>query len=385
MTPILETVFSLIFVFLVFSLITSWIVEYLATRFQKRAKMLRQFIIAALDDKFNKNWGLMLYGHPLIEVLHREVKLSKGFKGLFHNNKLNIKRRLPAYIPSEQFAVALIDLVIQHNRESKFIREASTGRYILEEENATGKNFSDFLDGINKMKESEVKITLASLARNINGKDSTALNQLTAVIAQWYDNGMERLNGWYKRNIRTWLFGVGSIVAVCFNVDTIKVVGRLYSDPQLRTAVSQAADRFLKEHEQLPSGSGVGDVRALSRKIDSLKSLLDPLNLPIGWKLPEDLVSKRDSAVERDSTGQVIIGPKKPANFFKTSWAKMRAIMKMLGDNTSPQAILGWLLTALALSCGAPFWFDALKKISNVRSVGLRPAPNSQNNNTDKK
>jgi hypothetical protein len=83
LTPILETIFSLIFVFLVFSLITSWIVEFLAMRYQKRAKMLRQFVLDALDDKFNRNWGVLLYGHPMIDVLHREIKLPKGFTVFF--------------------------------------------------------------------------------------------------------------------------------------------------------------------------------------------------------------------------------------------------------------------------------------------------------------
>ena len=32
--------------------------------------------------------------------------------------------------------------------------------------------------------------------------------------------------------------------------------------------------------------------------------------------------------------------------------------------------ILGWLLTALAISLGAPFWFDILKKIVTIRSSG---------------
>lgn len=32
--------------------------------------------------------------------------------------------------------------------------------------------------------------------------------------------------------------------------------------------------------------------------------------------------------------------------------------------------LIGWLLSALALSLGAPFWFDALKRISEIRYTG---------------
>lgn len=36
-------------------------------------------------------------------------------------------------------------------------------------------------------------------------------------------------------------------------------------------------------------------------------------------------------------------------------------------------AVLGWLLTAVALSFGAPFWFQLLNQFVNMRSGGLRP------------
>jgi hypothetical protein len=36
-------------------------------------------------------------------------------------------------------------------------------------------------------------------------------------------------------------------------------------------------------------------------------------------------------------------------------------------------AILGWLITALAVSLGAPFWFDTLDTILNIRGAGPKP------------
>jgi hypothetical protein len=36
--------------------------------------------------------------------------------------------------------------------------------------------------------------------------------------------------------------------------------------------------------------------------------------------------------------------------------------------------ILGWILTAAALSLGAPFWFDLLNKFINLRGAGEKPA-----------
>jgi hypothetical protein len=36
-------------------------------------------------------------------------------------------------------------------------------------------------------------------------------------------------------------------------------------------------------------------------------------------------------------------------------------------------ALVGWALIALAVSQGAPFWFDLLNKLVNLRSTGQRP------------
>jgi hypothetical protein len=148
MTPILETIISLVFIFLVFSLITSWIVEFLAMRFQKRAQMLGQFVVDSLNDPFNKNWGLLVYAHPLIEVLHNDIRLPKGFAALFYNTRLDITRRLPAYIQSDQFATALIDIVIQHNRVTKFRKDPVTQKQGLVSALITDKTFNDFLKAL---------------------------------------------------------------------------------------------------------------------------------------------------------------------------------------------------------------------------------------------
>ena len=38
-------------------------------------------------------------------------------------------------------------------------------------------------------------------------------------------------------------------------------------------------------------------------------------------------------------------------------------------------AVGGWLLTLLAISLGAPFWFDALSRFSRLRSSGKPETP----------
>jgi len=37
--------------------------------------------------------------------------------------------------------------------------------------------------------------------------------------------------------------------------------------------------------------------------------------------------------------------------------------------------LIGWLISGLAVALGAPFWFDLLNKLVNLRGTGPRPAP----------
>ena len=37
--------------------------------------------------------------------------------------------------------------------------------------------------------------------------------------------------------------------------------------------------------------------------------------------------------------------------------------------------VLGWIATGLAVSLGAPFWFDTLQKLFSFRGSGPKPAP----------
>ena len=36
-------------------------------------------------------------------------------------------------------------------------------------------------------------------------------------------------------------------------------------------------------------------------------------------------------------------------------------------------SIFGWIITAFAITLGAPFWFDMLKKVIRIRGSGVKP------------
>ncbi|HEY4266391.1 MAG TPA: hypothetical protein VGM72_13820 [Micropepsaceae bacterium] len=133
-------------------------------------------------------------------------------------------------------------------------------------------------------------------------------------IATWFDSSMSRLSGLYKRWMQICSFAVGLGVAVVLNVDALHVAQALWVQPAI-------IQKFAPKE-------GINTQEAL----DALYNA----NLPIGWS--------QQTA--------------------RASFASPLAIASLMG---------GWLITAFATLFGAPFWFDALQKITNLRGAGPKP------------
>ena len=136
---------------------------------------------------------------------------------------------------------------------------------------------------------------------------------------------MERVSGWYRRLTQAMLLGLGVLLAVGLNVNAVTVAQRLWTDAPLRAAVVEQVQRA----ERLPAGREETVEDALRSVESGLKSL-GALSLPIGWT---------DEA--------------RPSTWYG--------------------AVAGWILTAIAIAMGAPFWFDLLGRVARLRSTGVRP------------
>lgn len=60
-----------------------------------------------------------------------------------------------------------------------------------------------------------------------------------------------------------------------------------------------------------------------------------------------------------------------------SSWDNIDRNVKIQGG--WPRVLFGWLITAIALSMGAPFWFDLLGRIMNVRNAAKSPDSTTSN------
>ncbi len=177
---------------------------------------------------------------------------------------------------------------------------------------------------------------LAQRAEKGGGDSQEQLQRFQQEIEIWFDRSMERASGVYKRNARGVAILLGTAIAIGANADTINIINRLSKDSILRSTVSLYAQQLVSKNP----ATKLDNLPSVTKVQNEVGLLLDNLAVPFGWSEP--------NRVEIDSQGN-ILWPAFVRKFF------------------------GWVLSGLAISMGAVFWFDVLSKIINIRNAGKKP------------
>jgi len=284
---ILDVAISIIFIYLFLSLIGSALNEWISGILKLRSRNLEKGIRNMLNDPDGSGDTKGFYNHPLITAL------TNG-------------NRKPSYIPPRIFALALLDMVVPADPEKG------------------SRTVSEIREGVGNIQNEKLKKIL--LVNLDEAQDNIA--RVYQNLEKWFDEGMQRVSGWYKRTSQWIVLGYALVIAVGMNVDTISIAGTLYQNGNLRAGLVAAAENVAKQ----PLGEGS---RVRKEQINAINVELGKLHFPIGW-------NQQDEAV-----------PNSPTSWFVK--------------------ICGWLITALAVSLGAPFWFDVLNKAVNLRAAGKKP------------
>jgi len=303
---ILEFFISLVFIFLLISLFVSWIIDFWASRLNRKGRFLQKMLKKLLGEDELVNWSSRLYKHPLIESLSY------------------INSRLTSLIPAEMFANAIADMIVEEGRNYHFKQNPDTKKVEYHEDPSLGF-MKDIGEGLKKIPESDLKRTVKLLYEKAGDDEKNFLSGLES----WYNEYMVRVNHTYKRLLRLPLWVMGIIIAVLFNIDALRLTNELWVDANLRGEVAQAAMEFSKQYESIDS------VKVSQEFFEDYR---ESLKLPVGWKYESKAI---DKLRKEDNT---------PVDFGYVSLK-----------------IIGFLLTGMIASFGAPFWYDALQKI-----VGLK-------------
>jgi hypothetical protein len=122
----IDVAVGIIFVWIVISLTTIQIQEWVNTRFDKRAKDLEKAIFEMLA---NPNLKAQFYDHPVIRGLTAKKRREPsptarwGYKYPLIRGFTKEKRQRPSYIPSQQFALTLFDIAMTAGTESSLIQQ----------------------------------------------------------------------------------------------------------------------------------------------------------------------------------------------------------------------------------------------------------------------
>jgi hypothetical protein len=335
--PALDVALGLFFVYFVLALVCSALNEVIATAAGWRSTDLERGLRNLFKDpKALKKFEALeaFEKHPLVKGLFDPRRADKAAKAAKSSGRRFLHQKIlrgqfppsryPSYIPSRTFATAVLGFASEAIKDEK------------------GKDVKQQLrkldESIAAIPSEPVREALTSLLHHAQG-DAVVFRQS---VEQWYDDAMERVSGWYRRRVQKVLWVLAFLVAFAINADTLQIGKRLWVDPATRTALANKAAAATG-----PTGTtgATGSTGSKSKtEEDPVKELRD-LPVPLGWHL---------ASARHDPQGFP----------FYEKWSTFWSLLSKL---------LGLSLTAVALSLGAPFWFDTLSKLARLRNSGAPP------------
>ncbi len=353
LNAVIEIAIGLIVLYSLLSLMCSKTNELLANVLSLRARNLRRAIHHLVGDVY----VIKVYEHPMIMSLYRSgARPEKGIKRLFQSPG-------PSYLPAQKFVIALLDSTcptavtadpplppdpgdrLQYNLAAEAQDGDPTRGGVATRTGspslASGQAERDITAELGTITDARLKSSLETLWRAASHNVAT----FRAGVEQWFDHTMDRASGWYKRLAQTMALVLGLAIAVGLNIDTVHVSERLWADAPLRSAVLEQIKKLPPPPATTTTVAGAPGTEApppteaaLGAQVEGIQDGLrrvNALQLPMGWARAQ-----------------------RPDSY----WV----------------ALLGWVLTAIALSLGAPFWFDLLNKVTALRGGGTKETTPAQ-------
>jgi hypothetical protein len=333
--PLLDISIGLILIYTFLSLLASELTEFLTTVLRWRAHHLQQGIMTLLDEsvtfrrnpqEFKNTITGRLYSSSLISSItqrSRKPRLAAG----------------PSYLPSEVFADALLEVL-------QSLPEVEQGKAQLQQ--SINQSVGELALLISKVENSDqlsplLKDNLKRLANRTQAQTERTelqMERFRREIALWYDYSMDRLSGTYRRNVKAFTVLIGSVLAILINADSLYMLRRISENTATRSVIIQNAIQIEGCQNDLSS----------SQCMNKMAYLLDTTTIPVGWH---------------------------PVNF--------RQQFPQFNLPYLLKALLGWLLTGIAISMGSRFWFQILSQFIHVRETGERPVSVEENQQDFKK
>jgi len=219
-----------------------------------------------------------------------------------------------------------------------------------------------------------------------------AAQQSVGKLETWFSSTMDRVAQRFAVQIRIWTVVFAFLLAFGLHLDSLRLLDQLSTNPETRTALVNMREGLLSEAKTVLPPAVAAPAPAevplspeiLAEALAELKKT-DPAVAPAG-AIPPDTTSVQD--VVTWLTTQPGMPAAAGAEYRKAVISVLRAHADKIGNDLMKTGVplipipypgifsfegrrnlLGILLAAAFLSLGAPFWYNALKNLSNLRSV----------------
>jgi len=360
----LDVVIGLVFIFLLYSLFATVISEIIATALGLRARNLMESIGQMLEDEKDMS---------KLEKVIDSLRLMKKPDGTFVNNFY----KLPEIKKLKNTGFSSLPSVLRCGSFSRAICQKLFGAGFIDKETIEAK-----IEEGGGILSPETKVYVLNLWKDAYGD----IDKFKVSLEHWFDRSMEQCTEWYKRKIQVVLIVLGFLMAWFFNADTIGIIHKLSTDKKAREEMVTMATAYIQNNKNVPvAATGATDssaVRDFNQKLDSLFKIKVQLDKDIAkansllgsgsW--PPDSVMVLDSTTGKrvyipeldaiaasriDTLSKIALG-----KYYKfESCDKWSYFFSMFQTH-----FIGFLITAIAISLGAPFWFDMLNKLIQLRT-----------------
>lgn len=333
--PILDLVVGIIFVYFLLSIVSSSGVEIILTGFNARAKLLEE-------------WLFQIFNKPITQPDGTRLTLGQAIMDHCSITALSAKNKSTSYIDAKNFASALLEKVTFDPANPKSV----------------AKNINDLIQTLEKTtvlstEFQRVLLIYANEAKDtyeaLSDKTVSEIQLFRGKIENWFDSSMDRITGALKKRYsRPATFVVAVIVTICLNADSIALAKYLYSNPDARTKVAMQA------YDAVKDTALIAQVQQMPASADASTGGMNTVQL-------KDKILKEIAGIDKAKQGLSDVMP--------LTWkaGELKDDSGNLSARLIFSKITGLLATILAIMMGAPFWFDLLNKISNLRGTGSKP------------
>ncbi|MBK7097638.1 MAG: hypothetical protein IPH58_03820 [Sphingobacteriales bacterium] len=418
----LNIAIGLIFIYLIYSIFVTTIVELIASVLAHRHRMLERALEQMLDGKsISYYWWDKIFN--FISFLFYYKKFKKGNTNIIYNpqagftngfmDKQNfLQHSNKQFSATKALSVNTINCTkepyrVKLNKKAKLfaacftehpLYRRSAEQTLLYKKPAyiSEKTFSNIFINVLSLYSSE-NVKLFSLKDNLNNnsffQDSGMNEELKQIILQfisqsgnsmdefkkrleeWFSDTMKRVTGWYKKQVANITFLIAFVFSCLLNADSIKMahtlsINKTARETLVKMAIEKSKDTTIIHKNSLNLADTTITIRGASHILDSTyKADIAEINktLAIGW----------DSAILNHNLDETGYLTKK----INESPAALQTVNIFKNVFFNGKVFLGILFTTIAISMGAPFWFDLLNRFVNFRMAGKK----SENDNTSPK